>query len=67
MTPHRNDGSRGREIKDWLDLHPEVTSFKILDDDGDVLDVPEFRKDWIHTNFAEGFCSRKLTWALKGD
>ncbi len=67
ITPRRHDGSRGREIKDWLDLHPEVTSFKILDDDSDVMDVPEFRKDWIHTSFIEGFCSQKLTWALMAD
>ncbi len=64
VTPHRNDGSRGREIKDWLDEHPEVTSFKILDDDSDVLDVPEFRKAWIHTNFAEGFNTRMLNKAM---
>jgi hypothetical protein len=64
VTPHRNDGSRGREIKEWLDAHPEVTNFKILDDDGDVLDVPEFRKDWIHTSFAQGFDERKLKQAV---
>jgi hypothetical protein len=64
ITPHRNDGSRGREIKDWLDAHPEVTSFKILDDDSDVLDVPEFKKDWIHTSFSEGFSNRKLKQAI---
>jgi hypothetical protein len=64
ITPHRNDGSRGREIKEWLDAHPEVTSFKILDDDSDVVDVPEFRKDWIHTSFIEGFSDRKLKQAM---
>lgn len=64
ITPNRNDGSRGREIKEWLDAHPEVTSFKILDDDSDVVDVPEFRKDWIHTSFYEGFSDRKLKQAM---
>ena len=64
ITPNRNDGSRGREIKDWLDAHPEVTSFKILDDDSDVVDVPEFRKDWIHTSFYEGFSDRMLKEAM---
>ena len=28
---------RGDEIKDWLDAHPEVTDYAILDDDSDML------------------------------
>ena len=28
---------RGDEIKDWLDKHPEVTDYAILDDDSDML------------------------------
>lgn len=35
-TPIFN-GIRGDEIKDWLDRHPEVTSYRILDDDSDML------------------------------
>lgn len=64
VTPHRPDGSRGREIRDWLDQHPEVTEFKILDDDSDVLDVPEFKKHWVHTCFSTGFDDRKLKQAM---
>lgn len=30
---------RGHEINDWLDRHPEVTQYVILDDDGDMLDT----------------------------
>lgn len=29
---------RGEEIKDWLDTHPEVTDYAILDDDSDMLE-----------------------------
>lgn len=29
---------RGHEIQDWLDRHPEVTEYVIVDDDSDMLD-----------------------------
>lgn len=29
---------RGEEIKEWLDLHPEVTNYVIIDDDPDMLE-----------------------------
>jgi hypothetical protein len=32
-TPRHVDCFRGREIQEWLDSHPEVTQFAILDDD----------------------------------
>lgn len=28
---------RGTEIQEWLDKHPEITDYVILDDDGDML------------------------------
>jgi hypothetical protein len=34
-TPRLN-GQRGHEIQAWLDQHPEVTDFVILDDDSDM-------------------------------
>lgn len=35
---------RGDEIKEWLDRHPEVTRYAILDDDSDMLEeqLPNF-------------------------
>lgn len=38
--------SRGMEIKEWLDSHPEVTRYAILDDNSDMLDeqLPNFFK-----------------------
>ena len=46
ITPtdlHRNKEldhiPRGLEIRTWLDAHPEVTSFVVLDDDNDMEEV----------------------------
>lgn len=41
---------RGREIKAWLDTHPEVTRYAILDDSADMLpeQLPNFFKtSWV--------------------
>ena len=37
VTPVDPDRYRGNEIKEYLDKHPEVTSFVILDDDTDMI------------------------------
>lgn len=51
----KSDGSwstRGDEIQEWLDRHPEVTKYAILDDDSDMLEsqLPNF----FHTRWATG-------------
>ena len=38
---------RGHEIKYWLDKHPEVTHYVILDDDNDMLDSQ--RQNFVRT------------------
>ena len=35
-TSFSKDDHRGTEIKEWMEKHPEVTSFVILDDDDDM-------------------------------
>ena len=35
---HTYKGLRGEEIKDWLNEHPEVENYVIIDDDDDMLD-----------------------------
>lgn len=46
----RNVVDRGHEVKEWLDRHPEVTQYAILDDDSDFL--PD---QWLFkTTFLEG-------------
>lgn len=60
ITPvlHRPSGTgaeyceRGKEIQNWLDRHPEVKRYAILDDDSDMLksQLPNFFK----TTWANG-------------
>lgn len=41
------DCGRGKEVKAWLDEHPEVTRYAIIDDDSDFLpDQPLFKTSW---------------------
>jgi len=44
---------RGDEIKDWLDKHPEVEDYAILDDDSDML--PEQMDKFHHCDSWFGF------------
>lgn len=38
ITPYTSTRHRGTEIQQWLDKHPEVENYVILDDDNDMLD-----------------------------
>jgi hypothetical protein len=53
---------RGDEIKQWLDAHPEVTNYVIIDDDSDMLDeqLPHF----VNTSGTTGFTLVNLCEAL---
>lgn len=46
------DCPRGVEIKEWLDSHPEVTKYAIVDDDSDML--PEQKPNFFKTTFKLG-------------
>lgn len=50
-TPLLND-SRGKEIQAWLDIHPEVDRYAILDDDTDML--PDQLPNFFQTTFDTG-------------
>ena len=63
-TLYRDDGSRGLEIREYLELHPEITDFIILDDDQDIEDAPELVPWWIRTKLEEGFTEEMLERAL---
>lgn len=55
MTPYsrtKERNLRGYEIKDWLDEHPEVTDYVILDDDSDML--PEQMSHFFQTSWKTG-------------
>jgi hypothetical protein len=56
-------GNRGKQIEEWLDAHPEVTDYAIVDDDGDMLftQYPRF----VKTNCNEGLTYKDYL-ALKG-
>ena len=41
ITPWSRNRHRGSEIKEWLDEHPEVINYVIIDDDNDMLDEQE--------------------------
>lgn len=45
-------GERGKEIKAWLDAHPEVESYAIVDDDSDML--PEQTPFFVKTSGYDG-------------
>lgn len=59
------DGPRGAEIAAWLAKHPEVTDYRILDDDHDMLDSQT--KKCIFTDPEDGMTSdnikKLLNWA----
>jgi len=52
-TPIIGSPHRGKEIKMWLDSHPAISDFLIIDDDEDVL--PEHNSKFIKTTIENGF------------
>jgi hypothetical protein len=54
-TPQKwsNEQVRGHEIAEWLDAHPEVECYVIVDDDSDML--PEQMERFVHTSGFDGF------------
>ena len=53
VTERMGPASRGKEIKKWLDEHPKVGRYVILDDDSfDIL--PEQKPFLIQTDWAAG-------------
>jgi len=55
-------GNRGSEIQAWLDKHPEVEKYAILDDDSDMLEsqLPNFFKTTFEYGLTEDI-ARKVT------
>lgn len=44
---------RGHEIQTWLNEHPEIKDYAIIDDDGDML--PEQKANFVQTDVRVGF------------
>lgn len=55
--------SRGMEIKTWLDEHPEVERFVILDDDD--LRIQEYIPYHVKTTFRYGLTREKAAEAIQ--
>lgn len=57
--------TRGDEVKEWLEEHPDVTRYAILDDDSDFYpDQPLFQTTFEHGLTEE--IARKVTEYLNG-
>ena len=57
--PHED---RGSEIKEWLNRHPYVTNFVILDDDDDMGDLGDHL---VKTSFRSGLLPGDTTRAIR--
>ena len=52
VTPVHHHGPRGREIEAWLEKHPKVEKYAIIDDDSDML--PEQLSFFVKTTWQNG-------------
>jgi hypothetical protein len=52
FTPVIHPVHRGTEIKFWLDLHPEITDYAIIDDDENILE--EQKNNYVKTCLHKG-------------
>jgi hypothetical protein len=55
--------TRGREIKSWLDDHPDVTEYIIIDDNDLFLD--EQKPFWIKTSYDNGLLREHMVQIRK--
>lgn len=51
---------RAHEIAAWLDAHPEVTSFVVIDDDFDVLALPQVAERVVWTTWESGLLAEHI-------
>lgn len=60
VTGNARNNFRGREVRDWLSEHPEVTEYVILDDESDFYpDQPRVR-----VNSETGLSDRDMAFAV---
>lgn len=53
VTPRFPGKPRGEEIKHWLDNHPEIEQYVIIDDDRDMLESQ--KENFVNTSALHGF------------
>lgn len=61
----RIHSTRGMEIRDWLEEHPEVTRFIIIDDDAAGIRNTELEKKWVETDSNDGILTHHYLKAKK--
>ena len=62
-TPSGKGRNRGYEIQQFLNSHPEVSNYVILDDDSDMLE--EQKNNFVHTNTYYGLTDEDTDKAIK--
>ena len=62
ITPGTVKRYRGEEIKLWLDEHPEVTNYVIIDDDNDMLDEQDLHL--VQTSWLTGITDYDVEKAI---
>ena len=63
VTPTTLRRHRGTEIQMWLDCHPDVSNYIILDDDSDMLNKQ--LNHFIHTSWKNGLTIDHVNKAIK--
>ena len=63
-TPQLQEYDRAAEILTYLNEHPEVTHFVILDDDLDLVKNKELRPHLLHTNYQIGLVKSEISEAI---
>ena len=63
QTPRGGFESRGMEIQAWLDEHPEVSDFVIVDDD---MDMAHLMPNLVKTSWHSGLTMRGAESIIKG-
>ena len=64
VTPGIGLGNgRGGEIQKWLNEHPEVENYVIIDDDGDMWDSQLYH--FVQTNYEHGIGESEAIYAIK--
>ena len=51
VTPYMESRHRGEEIKAYLEEHPEIDNWVIIDDDTDILPEQAYRFVWINNYY----------------
>lgn len=62
-TPILHGMNRGDEIRDWLERHPEVESFIILDDDSDMCEFTDI--NLVKTSHSRGLREEHVIKAIE--